>query len=373
MGWCALLFINVKLGRNAPCWCGSGRKYKKCHLNREFEKPVPFEAIAEAMQSAAAQKWCLHPLAGPGVCDKVISAHTIQRSRILRQITDSSNHVRTFHPINPDFSTGTLQLRRIGWREASTFTGFCAKHDSFAFRPLEEAAFVGSPEQCFLVGYRALCHEIHQKSGILKAEATVRSLVDRGLPVESQKALQEMWTGHEEAVRSGLADFQKLKTVMDRQLLSKDYSKWRRAILSFRGDLCVASTGAVSPNRDWDGKPLQVLHDLESNIQQLPFGIVATADGGAAVFVWQAEDTAPQQFIESLLKRDNRRLPSLIVQFIFAYIENTYFSDCWWESLSGVDREHIESLAGIGDAYYTDFSYSFSKLVPWEITSVVVA
>jgi SEC-C motif/PBS lyase HEAT-like repeat len=24
-----------KLGRNAPCWCGSGKKYKKCHLPRE--------------------------------------------------------------------------------------------------------------------------------------------------------------------------------------------------------------------------------------------------------------------------------------------------------------------------------------------------
>ncbi|MBS1856331.1 MAG: SEC-C domain-containing protein [Acidobacteria bacterium] len=21
-----------KLGRNDPCWCGSGKKYKKCHL-----------------------------------------------------------------------------------------------------------------------------------------------------------------------------------------------------------------------------------------------------------------------------------------------------------------------------------------------------
>jgi preprotein translocase subunit SecA len=24
-----------KIGRNDPCWCGSGKKYKKCHLNRE--------------------------------------------------------------------------------------------------------------------------------------------------------------------------------------------------------------------------------------------------------------------------------------------------------------------------------------------------
>ena len=23
----------VKIGRNDPCWCGSGRKYKACHAN----------------------------------------------------------------------------------------------------------------------------------------------------------------------------------------------------------------------------------------------------------------------------------------------------------------------------------------------------
>ena len=24
-----------KLGRNDPCWCGSGKKYKKCHLDAD--------------------------------------------------------------------------------------------------------------------------------------------------------------------------------------------------------------------------------------------------------------------------------------------------------------------------------------------------
>ena len=23
--------MSVKIGRNDPCWCGSGKKYKKCH------------------------------------------------------------------------------------------------------------------------------------------------------------------------------------------------------------------------------------------------------------------------------------------------------------------------------------------------------
>ena len=25
-------FTNPKLDRNEPCWCGSGRKYKQCHM-----------------------------------------------------------------------------------------------------------------------------------------------------------------------------------------------------------------------------------------------------------------------------------------------------------------------------------------------------
>lgn len=25
-------------GRNEPCWCGSGRKYKKCHLEEDERK-----------------------------------------------------------------------------------------------------------------------------------------------------------------------------------------------------------------------------------------------------------------------------------------------------------------------------------------------
>ena len=30
-----------KLGRNQPCWCGSGRKYKTCHLGRSVQVPLP--------------------------------------------------------------------------------------------------------------------------------------------------------------------------------------------------------------------------------------------------------------------------------------------------------------------------------------------
>jgi len=27
-----------RLGRNDPCWCGSGKKYKRCHLEQDEKK-----------------------------------------------------------------------------------------------------------------------------------------------------------------------------------------------------------------------------------------------------------------------------------------------------------------------------------------------
>ena len=27
-----------KVGRNDPCWCGSGKKYKKCHMGKDLEE-----------------------------------------------------------------------------------------------------------------------------------------------------------------------------------------------------------------------------------------------------------------------------------------------------------------------------------------------
>ena len=32
--------VPKKLGRNELCSCGSGKKYKRCHLDREKQKPL---------------------------------------------------------------------------------------------------------------------------------------------------------------------------------------------------------------------------------------------------------------------------------------------------------------------------------------------
>jgi hypothetical protein len=44
LGFFKKLFSSVSsdspptLGRNDPCWCGSGKKYKKCHMESDERK-----------------------------------------------------------------------------------------------------------------------------------------------------------------------------------------------------------------------------------------------------------------------------------------------------------------------------------------------
>ncbi len=59
---------NKILGRNDPCHCGSGRKYKQCHLDKDeaagrearakaaAEAPAPTESAAAADKAATAPR-----------------------------------------------------------------------------------------------------------------------------------------------------------------------------------------------------------------------------------------------------------------------------------------------------------------------------
>lgn len=40
-------------GRNEPCWCGSGKKYKQCHLRKDTEQRIEDGYAARAAQMAA--------------------------------------------------------------------------------------------------------------------------------------------------------------------------------------------------------------------------------------------------------------------------------------------------------------------------------
>ena len=156
----------TKRGRNQPCHCGSGRKHKHCCLDQDRRKAW-LGRSAGSLQGKMERKVCLAPEKWRQSCSRTVcKAHTVPRSSL--NLIAEDGHVLSFKPNlrNLKKHGPAMPPQRQGVGSASTFTGFCAKHDDQIFSPLEKAPFEGTPEQCFLVAYRALARELHVKSAV---------------------------------------------------------------------------------------------------------------------------------------------------------------------------------------------------------------
>ena len=322
--------MNKKIGRNDPCWCGSGLKYKKCHLLREKEKPLPLPAIWDKTNRERALKVCLHPQASEETCGKVISSHTLQRARVLKAISED-NHVHSFYP--PKFrDDGDPTLHRRGLREASTFNAFCDRHDGKAFEALEKEEFSGSKEQIFLVAYRAICWELYQKRQELQVTPGMRDNLERGVERTEQQEIRHASRVRMAALMRGAQDFASIKEKMDRSFQARDYTGYSTLEIVMNGGLSIASTGAISPNYSIGGKKLQLLEDMSTDVQLLAFGTDVSERGASIVFLCLSDDEAPKKYIGEVSCLHREFLPQFLCQFFFVHCENTYFSPAWWSS-----------------------------------------
>lgn len=341
---------NKGIGRNDPCWCGSGEKYKRCHLTREDEAPLNWSQLRSLHQKPFLnKKICLHPDAPTG-CRKIIRAHTIQRAGIMQDLVDKDQHVLTFHPIDPT-NHGAPKIHRVGWREASTFFGFCEVHDGTLFTPIEQEPFAGLARQIALIGYRALCHELYQKQAAADAQTTLQRNLDRGLQEPDQRFVQEALAIEAAGRHAGLLDLRAVKNIYDEALRSDNYATFHSAVLAFRGAPIIASTGSVHVDFDLQGNRLQSIARDPAPIHGLNFAIINTTEGCAFVATWPRQFDKCNAFISSLLHHEPANIPSLLIEFCFAYVENTYFSHEWWTKLQDANKRHIERLASIPVQY----------------------
>lgn len=397
--------MKIEPGRNDSCWCGSGKKYKYCHLHRHKDKEKPLgQEIQKLRKNFTRRKTCLHPNASDVNCGKqIIHAHTIQRNRELRLISNANNHVLSFQPITKN-GTFEFEVRPVGYNQASTFSGFCNRHDDQIFEYLEKNNFIGDPKQCFLAGYRAVSYGLYQQQALVDSMYILRDGIDVGLSPELQQQAQLSVVARNTSVRKGLTALERTKKLYDLVLLSEAYEKMNHCIIYFRGEMAIASTGVLTPDidlnndllnnevRDNDRIREMIIYGLntdieygieknaearqlfslpENNIECLAFSILATEEGSAAVFSWPVEHTTCSQFVSSVINKPIEDIPNIVVQFAFNYIENTFFAEKWWTILTDSCKNKITQLASNGDPYGKPLDYSLRSFVQWQVTKIV--
>ena len=328
--------IRPKLGRNDPCWCGSGTKYKRCHLSREDQPPLQhWDASKKFKKAFSAKKCCLAPDTWLKHCRGGIShAHTVPKSGSLKRIA-RKGHVYSYVPSleNLRKHEGALVPKRLGIKGASTFTGFCSRHDNQIFVPLEKRTFCGTPEQCFLLGYRALAREIYTKRAAA-AHSDVLQDADKGKTLSAQIAIQTVIQANKAGLTAALKDVDHYKPIYDGILNRCLFDTVRGYVIEFEDPPPVMCSGGFFPEQDFNGVQLQDFADRSSTPDLLCFSSFYGGERGVVAFSWLAEsDRTCCAFIESLKAIPDEFVTAALLRLFFEHCENVHMNPDWWESL----------------------------------------
>lgn len=271
-----------KIGRNDPCPCGSGKKYKYCCLgkpdNPDYSDITKFRELYKKARKEARFKECIHP--GKDNCsEKVIGAHSIQNNKILSKIADNG---LVYMPCPKPELNFELQ-NTYGRKEASVFTGFCSHHDKTTFQPIEDRDFEGTEEQIFLYVYRTFALEYHKKQEVVRLEqqffANKPSIINMPYRTIAGK------TGFEMAVN----DYEQEKVIFDRAILDKKYDVLTSFVWVFDGFSNFAATGAEAPSLDFSSKKIQDLMDPTIPVRHIYMTVFPENDKTYAIVAWLKE------------------------------------------------------------------------------------
>src|SRR5258708_22703648 len=250
-------------GRNDPCWCDSGEKYKNCHLNRSQETPLRINDYIKVLRKIYDKGYCLHPQANPSICrGPIAKAHSVQRNGGLSRIAHGGQ-VYTFASEKNISSVDLVAPTLVGTRKASTFTGFCSFHDNIIFEPVEKFAFEHTPEHTFLLGYRALCHEYFKKKMIVELIFPYQQRhLDKGRAQFEQMMIQYRVHYLRKTDRIALRDLALNKAEYDEVLLAGDFSNVSYYVIRLSTTPDFLCSSSHIPDYDFTGKtPFQNIYD----------------------------------------------------------------------------------------------------------------
>ncbi len=335
--------------RNAPCWCGSGKKYKKCHLDRDVQpKDNPWDAVEANRKAFTQKKCCAHGL-GLGPCEGgIIKAHTVSRGPNLAKIA-KNGHVQhyTASIAKMNKNAGKLSVEKIGINDASTFLGFCRKHDQELFSCIENEPFTGRPDQCLAVAYRTMSRELYGKDAASHLRETLRG-ADKGMKIPEQLIYQvmrdEINMGNEAARRELKATYDALTSA----LVHNRLDVLRSVVFELSAPLPFMFAGAWTPFSDLYGRELQS-GDADELLDQVFFSSFSGEHSGMICISWRDTNHAPGKVIADQIET----LPvdqqtSACLQILMKHVENIFFDPDWFKSLDEKQRKQLDTLAASG-------------------------
>jgi hypothetical protein len=284
----------------------------------------------------------------------IVRAHAIQQA----QIRPYSKNGQVYFP-NPlgQRNEGVTDFKLSGVNRVTTFTGFCAKHDSEVFKSIETSPFAATAEQLFLYHYRALCKDYYIRLASKNFfEQTISDFEKTGLgdQLNHIRFLKDMT----------LLDLQEIplgKSRLDQSIQAKNFSDLSGCWMRGTGipGLLVATN--IFPLRDFLGRPFPRRTSVALNNW---ISLTITIENGLPLVVIAGQKGSPllAQLLDSLKQIPGDQLPATLCRFALACSEAQVIIPRWWESLTSESRRAARLT--FNARFFTNY---FKGPFDWEI------
>jgi hypothetical protein len=369
--------MRVKKLRNKPCHCGSGLKYKNCHLKKENDETMKTYELDKELKDSYSKKKCMAKSLKDDKCSKkIIKAHTISKSANLKVIA-KDGHVFSFKKSIQALhdNSFTYPIEKIGINNASVFNGFCAKHDKDLFSIIEDSDIIFSDEQIFMLAYRTVSNELYLKYA--SHDNTIKAKnYDKGLSLGASLLYQDF---NENFMKHGVdlavKDLENIKKKYDEYLIKKDFSNIKYYILLIDKNLEIVNSTGWIPTIDFKGIELANLNDHQELFNSLTINSISYENKGAILFSWLDIDTLSNdysiQFIKSLHEIKNKKKSLAILHWLFECAENIYWSIDWWESINDEKKKKLMTNSSMNMELPNLSSFTnLTGLVNWNIIDI---
>jgi len=316
---------------------------------------------------------CLH-FDGSHRCKNIINAHSIQKNQSLLSIAQNG-HV---YNISTKFSTikknkGCLTYEKCGINRASTFLGFCKKHDNKLFEPIDNYHLLPTDQQVFLYAYRSLCRELFVK------ENSLALVEDQLSHVPDSNSIKDLLLGTKEGTTFGLENLRKHKSIYDESLRKKSYCEIRYVLFQAKQAPFIAFSGLLYPEFDFMGRHLQNLGEHQQELDLITFCSVPLESGWGVLFSWhESSSKSCVDFMRSLatMMHNGQCLGDFLFRMVISNCENHAIAPGWWEDLTKEQKEQIESKVTLmaNSFSMTKPSYLMEGLegiAPWDFESII--
>lgn len=318
----------LKINPYEPCPCGSDKKFKFCCYQKarttKFDAKKYMEYTDSRLNYEAKKIWedsdfkkCL--AFDEDECEGDIkNAHSIQNNRILNRIS-KDNHVYYIRA-NMTKTGPEAVLELISKNKASAFFGFCDKHDTQLFRPIEVIQYNNEPEQNFLFAFRAHAIEYHRK---IRKFNHFREIIkiNPGFLLKNDGVY--LYRVHQFDVE----DCEKDQNVFKSDFNINDFTRLRTIFRQLDYEIKFATSTSFTVQYDLEGNEINNIYSLDNvEMPSIYLNVYPVNNGTNIIISYHKKDEEKyNNYFNQLDSLSNEDLSKYLNYLIINYTENVFF------------------------------------------------